>query len=123
MPDFIETPDFLNASTSLRDHGASRVQFDPANDDHIISLETFLRTGNWGEIQFLCEAPYTDVPMTVLMKFALHETGIARETPEERAIRFETMNLVIPAKRETRDEKEARLAAVNKKISDALAAN
>lgn len=123
MPDFIETPDFLNASTSLRDHGSARVQFDPANDDHIISLETFLCTGNWGKIQFLCEAPYTDVPMTVLMKFALHETGIVRETPEERAIRFETMNLVIPAKRETREQKEARLAAVNQKISDALAAN
>jgi hypothetical protein len=123
MPDFIETPDFLNASTALRDHGAARVQFDPSRQSHLDSFDSFLRTGNWGEIQFLCEAPYTDVPMTVLMKFALYEQSIVRETPEERAIRFGTMNLVIPAKRETRDEKEARLAAVNQKIADALAAN
>lgn len=70
MPAFVETSDFLNTSTALRQASFNRTFFDPKNGDHIRSLHKFLETGNWGNVQFYCEAPYTDVPMTVLRKFA-----------------------------------------------------
>lgn len=62
--------DFLNHSTALRLTRMHRQHFDPKNPAHLESLKTFVETGNWGEVQFYCERPYTDVPMTVLMKFA-----------------------------------------------------
>ena len=67
MPEFRDHSDFLNKSTTLRKAGSARTFFDPKNDDHVESLKTFVRTGNWGSASFFCEAPYTDVPMTVLM--------------------------------------------------------
>lgn len=47
----------------------NRVTFDPSKKAHLESVKTFMETGNWGDIQFFCEYPYTDVPMTVLTKF------------------------------------------------------
>lgn len=88
MPDFLDHPDCLNMSTILRRQSVVRTFFDPSLQSHLDSLDVFLRTGNWGEVQFYCEHPYTDVPMTVLMKFALYEQGITRETGAERNARL-----------------------------------
>lgn len=88
MPDFADTSDVLNLSTALRRTSVNRALFNPENAQHVDSLRTFLRTGNWGEFQFYCEAPYTDVPMTVLMSFAQHQLDVVRETTLERAQRL-----------------------------------
>lgn len=61
-----------------------RQKFNPTNDSHMASFEVFMRTGNWGEIQFFAELPYNEVPMTVLMAFAEFKSGIKRETVNER---------------------------------------
>lgn len=83
MPDFVENSDFLNNSTILRRAGANRQYFDPRNQEHIESLKSFIQTGNWGTVQFYCEFPFTDVPMTVLMKHAGHLLNVRRLTAEE----------------------------------------
>lgn len=88
MPDFMETSDFLNNSTVLRKHMINRQVFDPQNPEHLQSLDQFIRTGNWGTIQFYCEHPFTDVPMTVLMKFAAATRRVSRETADERRERL-----------------------------------
>lgn len=121
MPDFIENLDFLNASTALRQAGSHRVFFNPENQQHVDSLQHYLRTGNWGRFQFFCEAPFTNVPMTVLSIFAQYELGVQRETPAETAERLASMNLVTPTLDETAFAKKARLAEVNKKIFAVLA--
>lgn len=61
-----------------------RQKFDPTNDSHMLSFSIFMRTGNWGDIQFFSELPYNEVPMTVLMKYAEFMSGIKRETVAER---------------------------------------
>ena len=53
----------------------NRVNFDPRKKAHLDSVKKFLETGNWGDVQFYCEYPYTDVPMTVLTKFTAHKLG------------------------------------------------
>lgn len=78
MPDFVETPDFLNNSSSLRKHSIERTNFDPNHIAHIASLRKFIETGNWGDIQFFCESPYTDVPTTVLMKYCSYQLNVQR---------------------------------------------
>jgi hypothetical protein len=83
MPDFSDASDFLSKSTILRRAGVNRQFFDPDNPDHVDSLRTFINTGNWGAVQFYCEFPFTDVPMTVLMKFAGSRIGARRQTAEE----------------------------------------
>lgn len=83
MPDFADSHDFLNKSTILRRASVNRQHFDPNNSDHIDSLRTFINTGNWGSVQFYCEFPFSDVPMTVLMKFAGSRIGAARKTASE----------------------------------------
>ena len=83
MPDFIDSHDFLSQSTILRRASVNRQHFDPSNPEHLASLRTFIRTGNWGPVQFYCEFPFTDVPMTVLMKHASHVLGVQRQTDEE----------------------------------------
>ena len=75
MPDFVESNDFLSNSTVLRHAAVKRETFDPTNAEHLESLKTFLETGNWGKTQFYCEFPFSNVPMTVLMKFASHSLG------------------------------------------------
>lgn len=93
MPEFRDSSDFLNTSTSLRRANPNREFFNPENGLHVDSLKHFLRTGNWGQFQFYCEAPYTDVPMTVLMLFAQHELNVTRETPAETAARLKQLNI------------------------------
>ena len=83
MPDFIDFSDVLNLSTVLRRASVNRAFFDPTNKKHLESFDTFLKTGNWGSVQFFCEQPYTDVPMTVLMKFAMHKQKVQRESTLE----------------------------------------
>jgi hypothetical protein len=86
MPEFIDvgTPDFMSRSSILRLHGSKRAFFDAKKPEHLASLKRFIETGNWGTVQFYPEYPFTDVPMTVLMKFAGHHLKATRETPEER---------------------------------------
>jgi hypothetical protein len=93
MPDFTDIPDCLNLSTTLRRSGANRTFFDPSLESHLESFRTFLRTGNWGDVQFYCEHPYTDVPMTVLMKAAMYTEGVVRETAIERSERLAAKTL------------------------------
>jgi hypothetical protein len=112
MPDFLDHPDCLNLSTVLRKSAANRVFFDPSRESHLESFRTFLHTGNWGELQFYCEHPYTDVPMTVLMKAAMYTEGVQRETNAEQQQRLAVMNLThyVP---ETAEAKAARIEATN----------
>jgi len=88
MPYFNDTSDCLNLSTLLRRQSVNRTFFDASLQSHLDSLDVFLCTGNWGDVQFYCEHPYIDVPMTVLMKFAMYEQGVRRESGQERAERI-----------------------------------
>lgn len=83
MPHFDDsgTQDFLTRSAVLRKHGSKRAFFDATDPEHCASLRQFIKTGNWGEVQFFPEFPFTDVPMTVLMKFAGHHLKTERVTP------------------------------------------
>lgn len=72
----------------LREPLINRAKFDPTNPTHLESFKIFLRTGNWGDIQFYSELPYIEVPMTVLMKYAEHKTGVNRESAIERSERL-----------------------------------
>lgn len=47
----------------------NREVFDPKNKEHIKSFKCFVDTGNWGDIQFFEEAPFTTVPDTVTHKY------------------------------------------------------
>lgn len=116
MPDFSDTSDCLNLSSALRNGNISRVPFDPSLESHLESFRVFLRTGNWGDVQFYCEHPYTDVPMTVLMKHALYNEGITRETLAERSVRIAARPSMIqpPALVLSHaEEREKRLAVLN----------
>lgn len=83
MPAFNDTNDFLNKSSILRRASVNRQHFDPTNAQHVESLKTFIETGNWGEVQFYCEYPFTDVPTTVLTKFVGFQLNVRRQTAEE----------------------------------------
>lgn len=63
--------------------------FDPENSAHVASLKHFLRTGNWGEIQFEAELPYIEVPMTVVMKYARWVLNVEVETAGQRDARLD----------------------------------
>lgn len=119
MPDFSESHDFLNNSPALRLHGQARVMFDPSLQSHLDSFDVFLKTGNWGSIHFLVETPYTDVPMTVLMKFAMYNQSVTRETEAERQVRFGRKILVKAVPEETREQKVERLKATNARLKAA----
>ena len=94
----------------------NRETFDPTNEAHLESLQHFIRTGNWGSVQFFAELPYCEVPMAVLMKFAEHKLQVSRETPQERAGRFATMDLATPAVSEDRATKLARFEAAHELV-------
>ena len=83
MPDFADTFDFMCQSSVLRQHGTKRTLFDPTNLDHIESMKTYLETGRW-TVQFFCEDPFIDVPMTVFRKFIGHQLGVS-VTSQQRA--------------------------------------
>lgn len=88
----------------------NRVNFDPTNAAHLESFKTFLRTGTWGELQFYPEIPYIEVPMTVMMKFALHTLDVKIETAAEKAERLsQNPRLVVGSTPEpTREERIAK---------------
>lgn len=116
MPDFADSSDVLNLSSALRRHTVNRVLFNPEDQRHVDSLKVFLRTGNWGDLQFYCEHPYTDVPMTVLMTFAMYELNTTRESHAEHAERLAKMNLSVYVD-ETTEQKIARLADTNARMN------
>ena len=62
--------DTLSQSGILRNARIERAEFNPTKKEHLESLREFLDTGNWGKIQFYPEAPYLNVPETVLRKVA-----------------------------------------------------
>ena len=86
MPDFVDPSDYLSRSTILRNVSSHRVAFDPTNPEHCKSLKKFLETGNWGNVMFYPEYPYTDVPTYVLAKFAAHHLKAKRKTSAEAAL-------------------------------------
>jgi len=69
----------LHLAATLRGTRVRRESFDPTNEEHLASLRKFVSTGSWGEVKFFAEAPFTEVPATVLMKYAAHnlETSLA----------------------------------------------
>lgn len=83
MPDFADSSDFLSKSSVLRRAGVNRQFFDPTDAKHIDSLRHFINTGNWGDVQFYCEFPFSDVPMTVLIKYTGYLLNARRQTAEE----------------------------------------
>jgi hypothetical protein len=75
MPDFVETSDRL-MSRVLKANQVRREHFNPTNREHQQSLEHFLKTGNWGAVQFYVEQPYVTVPETVLRMFASYSLSV-----------------------------------------------
>lgn len=65
----------MHASVILSTQQTLRVIFDPTNVEHLESLRAYVNTGSWGKVQFFAEAPYTNVPITVLMKYAAFNLG------------------------------------------------
>ena len=53
------------SSRILSSTGISRVKFDPANQEHLLSVKSFLETGRWGDVNFLVSQPFTNVPSMV----------------------------------------------------------
>lgn len=105
---------------TLKKTFVKREYFDPTNPEHIESFKCFISTGNWGDIQFHAELPYIEVPITVLMKFALYQLKAQRETPDERDVRLAKKNLVPWDTIETRKEQRQRLSASNLKIFEQI---
>lgn len=105
---------------TLKNIFVKREYFDPANPEHVESFKCFISTGNWGDVQFHAELPYIEVPITVLMKFALHQLNTKRETGDERDMRLAKKNLVPWDTIETRKEQRKRLASSNIKIFEQI---
>lgn len=115
-------PDILNKSTLV-----VREDFDPTNAAHVESLKVFLRTGNWGDVQFYPQLPFIEVPMTVLFAYTSHVLDVERETDVEKAERLATKHLtptpkVLPRKERDAIKAEA-LAAANALMAGLLTAN
>jgi hypothetical protein len=62
----------LHANVLLCNSVGKRAVFDPRNKAHVASLKTFLETGSWGDILFLAEGNFVDVPSSVMMKYLHH---------------------------------------------------
>lgn len=90
-----------------------REQFDPTNEEHIASFKVFIRTGNWGAVQFYAEQPFTEVPMTVLMRFCQHSLSTIREDPTETRQRLEAKTLIPMPTSMSNDQRAAALARSN----------
>ena len=110
-------PDILRKATTV-----PRETFDPTNPLHIESFKHFVRTGNWGDVQFFTELPYIEVPMTVLMKFAMHALQVERESTDEKTKRLAGKNLIQFPKPETAEDKAARRQAANALLKEWRAA-
>lgn len=113
----------LNTAATLRRPVVERHFFDPTNTQHLRSLDTFLKTGNWGDVQFYPELPFVEVPITVLTKFALHERKVEIESSAERQERFAAKNLVAKLSAEGKDEHEQRLARSSARVIDVITAD
>jgi len=101
--------------------------FDPTNERHLASMDAFIKTGNWGNVQFYPELPYAEVPMTVLMKHAEHVRGIKRETEEARQARLssEKPNLIpfkLQSPQEEQMERAFRIESGNRRLEALLPA-
>lgn len=111
-------------SKILRRALVNRQTFDPENPQHIRSLKTFIATGNWGDVQFYVEAPYEDVPTTVLMRFASSMLNVERESEQDRTARFAQRGLLqvppTPSRQAQLVEREARLARANALMTHSL---
>ena len=105
----------LNTAASLRAPLVKREIFDPVNPHHLASLDVFLKTGNWGNVQFFAELPFVEVPITVLTKYALWCRAVQPETATERAARMAAKNLVVPT-RESKEDHKTRLDTASAKI-------
>lgn len=100
-----------------------RVFFDPTNNEHLESFKLFLRTGNWGKVQFYPELPYLEVPATVQTKYALHSLGVKPETRVEYNARIATKNLVQAEPAESEAQHAAHLKAASQWIKTSGAEN
>ena len=81
MPDFADAFDFMAKSTTLRRHSARRTLFDPTDASHLASMKSYIETGMW-TVQFFCEDPFIDVPMTVFRKYIGHKLGVLVTTSQ-----------------------------------------
>jgi hypothetical protein len=72
----------------------NRQLFDPTNEAHLISLKNYLRTGNWGDVQFFAELPFVEVPITVLTKYAQHLLDVVPETVREKDARMNEKRVI-----------------------------
>ena len=108
----------LTGSHVLRQSQAKREYFDPSNQAHLDSMDVFLRTGNWGAVQFYPELPFIEVPATVLAKYTMFIRGVQRENADEHAARLSAKPLVVPTPPESAESRKARLAKVSAKTID-----
>lgn len=70
MPNFVDVTNDAVSSRVLRGSQVRREPFNPTDREHLTSLQHYLETGNWGDVQFFAEYPQVSVPETVLRKFA-----------------------------------------------------
>ena len=101
----------------------NRTIFDPTNPEHVESFKTFLRTGNWGDVQFYPEIPFIEVPMTVMTKYCRHVLSVTAESAAERAERLAAKGVVPHQETPDVDEsRSARLARSNQLMNESLSA-
>lgn len=109
----------LNTAASLRKPLVEREFFNPDDPRHLASLDVFLKTGNWGDIQFYPELPFIEVPITVLTKFAMHARVVAPESATEREERISKKTLT-PLKFDSKEDRTTRLAYSNDLLKAAI---
>jgi hypothetical protein len=108
----------FSIAASLRNAQVERVVYDPSNEAHNDSLDTYLVSGNWGKIQFFPELPFSEVPITVLTKYARYMRDVRAETKDERKKLMALRDIVQAQEPESAPEKAARL----KRASDMITA-
>lgn len=72
----------------------NRQIFNPADESHVNSLKEYLRTGNWGDVQFYAELPFVEVPITVITKYAQHQLSVTPETTQEKDARMNAKRII-----------------------------
>lgn len=100
----------------------NREIFDPTNEAHIESFKIFLRAGNWGDIQFYPEVPYTEAPATVMAKFSRHVLNIVPEAAVARSERLAARGILQMAPTESAEIRAARIARANDMVREQLTA-
>lgn len=94
--------------------------FNPKSKRHVDSFKVFLKTGNWGAVQFFPEVPYIEVPMTVMVKYLRHTLGIQVETAAELAERMTTHNIKPFPASQTKQDQMAALVHSNELMNAGL---